>query len=67
MAKTLVAGRRLTWDEVHTRLRQEFGKRLDAGFPGLARRSEPIDLKKTSPYGANSFLPLPACRKGFGS
>lgn len=37
--------RRLTWDEVHTRLRQEFGKRLDAGFPGIARRSEPIDLK----------------------
>ncbi len=47
--------RRLTWDEAHTRLRQEFGKRFDAGFPRLARRSETIDLNRTKVRGEFFF------------
>ncbi len=43
--------KRLTWDEVHTRVRQELGKRLDAALPGSTFRPEPIDLVECSLRG----------------
>jgi len=43
--------RRLTWDEVLTRVRQESWKRLDATLYRLARRSERIDFVKANRSG----------------
>ena len=42
---------RLSWDEVHTRVRQELGKRLDATLPRFAFRPERIDLVETDRRG----------------
>jgi Heparinase II/III-like protein/Heparinase II/III N-terminus len=43
--------KRLTWDEVHTRVRQELGKRLDATLPQRTFRRAPIDGVETGRCG----------------
>jgi hypothetical protein len=43
--------KRLTWDEVHTRARQELGKRLDATLPQSSFRPERIALVETDQCG----------------
>jgi hypothetical protein len=45
----------LTWHEVHTRVRQELGKRLDATLPQYAFPDERVDLVKTD-RGGNFFF-----------
>lgn len=49
--------KRLTWDEVHTRVRQEFGKRLDATLPMSKFRLERIALAETGHRGNFFFSP----------
>jgi Heparinase II/III-like protein/Heparinase II/III N-terminus len=46
---------RLSWDEVHARVRQELGKRLDATLPRSAFSPERIDLLKTDRRGQFFF------------
>src|SRR4051812_12035464 len=43
--------KRLTWDEVHTRMRHELGKRLDATLPQYALRHVQVDVVKTDRRG----------------
>jgi hypothetical protein len=43
--------KRLTWDEVHTRARQELGKRLDGTLLRSTLRAERIDLVETDHQG----------------
>ena len=43
--------KRLTWDEVHTRVRQELAKRLDATLPWYTLRPAPIDRVETGRRG----------------
>jgi hypothetical protein len=43
--------RRLTWDEVHTRARQQLGKHLDATLPTSRFRPERFELVETSQRG----------------
>ena len=49
--------KRLTWDEVHTRARQELGKRLDATLLRSSFRPERIDLIDADRSGNFFFSP----------
>jgi hypothetical protein len=43
--------KRLTWDEVHTRARQQLGKRLDATLLRHTFRPEPIEIVEAGRHG----------------
>ena len=49
--------KRLTWDEVQTRVRQELGKRMDTAFPISTFRLEAINLAETGAHGDFFFSP----------
>lgn len=41
----------LSWDEVDTRIRQELGKRVDAGLYRFGHQPEPVNLRTTDAHG----------------